>query len=284
MHWRLAFPWAAVYHLDAVNSDHNPLLIDSNPEECLALRPFRFKAMWAKDPRCYDVIDDAWQVNVNGLACFKLYKKQFNTIVALNRWNKKFFGHYQSRIAELSHKIQHIQCLVASESNAGVEAKLQLERNVWLANNETMWCQKLRETWLREGDRNTRFFHVSSINMHRRNSIDAIKSDQGEWLIKLSEIREFVVNKFQDLFTEEPTSCLDDLDNMIPCSISAEENDVMYRIPTSREIKEAMFDMQSQKEVIQAVQYFFQSGHLLKEVNNSFIILLTPLPLINIIL
>jgi hypothetical protein len=108
MHWRLAFPRVAIYHLGAVNSNHNPLLIDSNLEDCLAPRSFRFKAMWAKDPRCYDVIDGAWQVNVNGLACFRLYRKQFNTIVALNKWNKKIFGHCQSRIAELSHKIEHI--------------------------------------------------------------------------------------------------------------------------------------------------------------------------------
>ena len=45
MHWRLAFPRAVVYHLGAVNSDHCPLLIDSNLHVCCAPRPFHFEAM-----------------------------------------------------------------------------------------------------------------------------------------------------------------------------------------------------------------------------------------------
>ena len=43
----------------AVNSDHCPLLIDTHPSDVNALRPFRFEAMWTKDPRCNGVISEA---------------------------------------------------------------------------------------------------------------------------------------------------------------------------------------------------------------------------------
>jgi hypothetical protein len=61
MEWRMEFPRANVLHLGAVNSDHCPLLIDTNPIDVRCPRPFRFEAMWAEDARCYGVIDKAWK-------------------------------------------------------------------------------------------------------------------------------------------------------------------------------------------------------------------------------
>jgi hypothetical protein len=56
----MAFPKASVIHLGAVNSDHNPLLVDTNPNEKVIPRPFRFEAMWIRDSRCGGVIKKAW--------------------------------------------------------------------------------------------------------------------------------------------------------------------------------------------------------------------------------
>ena len=47
-----------------------------------------------------------------------------------------------------------------------LEAKIQGQLNEWLERNELLWRQKSRETWLREGDQNSQFFHVSTI-IHR---------------------------------------------------------------------------------------------------------------------
>ena len=54
--------------------------------------------------------------------------------------------------------------------------------NEWLRRNEAFWIQKSRELWLKDGDKNSRFFHLSTVIRRKRNSIDAIKNDFGEWL------------------------------------------------------------------------------------------------------
>ena len=56
----------------------------------------------------------------------------------------------------------------------------------------------------------------------KKKSIEAIRGENGEWIVKLSEIREFVVGKFQHLFTEEVIEFPEDLENLISLVISEE--------------------------------------------------------------
>ena len=293
--WRLAFPRAGVFHLGAVNSDHCPILIDTNPSDFQAPRPFRFEAMWTKDRRCLEVIKGGWKLEVPGNPSFKLCRKQSNTSAALRKWNKEIFGHCQTRINALTEEIVKIQAKPSSESNRREEAFIQQELNTWLSRNESMWRQKSRETWLKDGDRNSKFFHMSTVIRRRKNSIDTIRGDDGEWIVKISEIREFAVQKFNHLFTSDTVSFPSDLDNLITPAITDLENSSLCLIPSPIEIRDAMFSMHSLKSpgpdglpplfykkywavvgnsVIKAVQNFFVSGKMLKEVNNTFIVLI----------
>lgn len=86
--WRLAFLKAAVAHLGAINSDHTPILLDTNLKESFAQRPFRFEAAWIRDNGCNSVVEKAWKAEVSGSALDKLYKKQDLTRRALRKWNK----------------------------------------------------------------------------------------------------------------------------------------------------------------------------------------------------
>lgn len=42
--WRLAFLKANIAHLGAIKFDHTPMLLNTNPSESFAHRPFRFEA------------------------------------------------------------------------------------------------------------------------------------------------------------------------------------------------------------------------------------------------
>ena len=108
--------------------------------------------------------------------------------MALKKWNKEVFGHCQRRIDVLLTKIQEIQKADCTEENYRKEAHLQAELNEWLLRNEILWKQKSREVWLMEGDKNSKFFHLSAIIRRRRNSIDALKNDSEEWITDRGEI------------------------------------------------------------------------------------------------
>ena len=180
--WRLAFQNANITHLGAVNSDHTPLLLDICPSNSFAHRPFHFIAAWIRDPNCYLVVENAWSKNVRGFKFTKLCKKHEATQKALRSWNKEVFGHCQSRINDLLQKITDVQGSNPFEYMGRIEASLQTELFEWLVRSESLWRQKSRELWLKAGDKNSSFFHLSTIIQRRHNNIDAIKADDGTWI------------------------------------------------------------------------------------------------------
>ena len=160
-------------------SDHTPILLDTNPEDSFAHRPFWFEAAWIRDNGCNLIIEKAWNEETHGQAFRKLYKKQAATREALRKWNKEVFGHYQVRINQIMQNITETQKKPPSNDNGRIEEELEVELSEWLARTEVLWKQKSRELWLKEGDRNTKFFHLSTIIRRRQNHIDAIKSEDG---------------------------------------------------------------------------------------------------------
>ncbi|PPS10871.1 hypothetical protein GOBAR_AA09767 [Gossypium barbadense] len=66
---------------------------------------------------------------------------------------------------------------------------------------EKYWALRARSQWLREGDRNTRYFHVRALGRRRKNKISRLKDEQGNWHDNEEEICGIAWNYFHSLFT-----------------------------------------------------------------------------------
>ena len=80
MSWRLVFPKATIQHLGAINSDHSPILLDTQPTDHYLPRPFRFKAAWTRDTKCFGIIAKAWKEEVEGSDFLKFYETTKHSI------------------------------------------------------------------------------------------------------------------------------------------------------------------------------------------------------------
>ncbi|XP_030477906.1 uncharacterized protein LOC115694944 [Cannabis sativa] len=58
--WRILFPNSIVHHLAASGSDHRPILLDTSGGVNGRGRSFKYENMWARDPRCFWVVKEAW--------------------------------------------------------------------------------------------------------------------------------------------------------------------------------------------------------------------------------
>lgn len=64
--WLTLFPQAGVRHITVPNSNHNPITLDTNLEVTKGTKPFHFEAMWARVSASLDVVDNAWNVSIDG--------------------------------------------------------------------------------------------------------------------------------------------------------------------------------------------------------------------------
>ena len=81
---------------------------------------------------------------------------------------------------------EKIRLLSMEEMEARKEAKGDFEK--WALMEEISWRQKSKEVWLREGDRNTGFFHKMANSHRRKNCLSKIKVN-GTWLTEEQEIK-----------------------------------------------------------------------------------------------
>ena len=58
---------------------------------------------------------------------------------------------------------------------------------------ETLWKQKSMKLWLREGDRNTSFFHKSIVQHRQHNHINRLKANDGSILEEQSLIEQELI-------------------------------------------------------------------------------------------
>ena len=91
-------------------------------------------------------------------------------------------------------KEESVRSLSMKEEEARKEAKETYKK--WVLLEEALWRQKFREMWLKEGDRNTRFFHQMANAYRRRNQLTRVKVN-GRWFTEENEIKEEVSRAFQ---------------------------------------------------------------------------------------
>ncbi|CAA7053603.1 unnamed protein product [Microthlaspi erraticum] len=173
-HARLQWQDAVVTHLPFLSSDHAPLYLQLSPvlSGDPRRRPFRFEAAWLKHASFQDLVRTSWKGDLNtNVALCELRR-------VLVRWNKKVFGEVSKRKEAILKEIKEVQEILDSGPSDALlvrEEELIQDLDNVLEQEEMLWFQKSREKWIPLGDRNTRFFHTSTVIRRRRNRIEMLK-------------------------------------------------------------------------------------------------------------
>ncbi|RVW91098.1 hypothetical protein CK203_039968 [Vitis vinifera] len=141
-----------------------------------------------------------------GSASFRLATKLKEIKQRLKVWNKEVFGNLGCNKAaalqqvEFWDLVERDRILSMEEMELKKEAKENYKK--WVLLEETHWRQLSREIWLREGDRNTGYFHRMANAKRRNNYLDRIKID-GVCISEEQEMREGIANAYQQMLSEE---------------------------------------------------------------------------------
>ncbi|XP_038977842.1 uncharacterized protein LOC120108329 [Phoenix dactylifera] len=182
--WIQEFPDNHVKHLPRIASDHSPILVCTDrpiPFRC----PFRFERLWLCYPRSWGVVSEAWNKPVRGDAMYRVSRRLELTRRYLRRWNRVEVGNIFRRIEELEEAIANMQLREASGGGLSHVEFSELRsflsmHDALLSQQEIFWRQKSRVQWIQEGDRNTKFFHQSTLIRRQRNRIRSIRDEDGQ--------------------------------------------------------------------------------------------------------
>ncbi|CAN0907455.1 hypothetical protein LINGRAHAP2_LOCUS24814 [Linum grandiflorum] len=172
MDWGQRFPAFKVFHLPKLYSDHRPILIkDSSAGRTHLPRPFRFMAAWLKHENFSEVLGTAWHNNVD------LPMKIRNLAAKLKMWNKITFGNIFERKKQALNHLAFLEAAMETDPSEAKQqevtaARLCLEKTLW--DEELLWIQKARSKASIEGDRNTAFFHNSTIRRREFNRVSRL--------------------------------------------------------------------------------------------------------------
>ncbi|RVX06412.1 hypothetical protein CK203_023562 [Vitis vinifera] len=147
-----------------------------------------------------------WQeMVVRGSASFRLTAKLKELKQNLKNWNREVFGSLECNKDATLQQVEYwdrMECersLTDEELTCKKEAKEGYAK--WVDLEETHWRQASRELWLKEGGRNTGYFHRMASAHRRANYMDRIKIN-GVSLSRDQEVREGIANAYQQLLLE----------------------------------------------------------------------------------
>ncbi|KAK3218485.1 hypothetical protein Dsin_012455 [Dipteronia sinensis] len=173
------------------------------------------------------------------------------------------------------------------------DKELMSSYSLSLQAEEELLRQKSRVQWLKAGDRNSYFFKVINWR-HNRSKILSISGKDGSFIEGDSQVKTEVIRHFQNILgcSTHSRHGSRSLRDVIDKHISTDQADFMSREVTYDEISEVCFSLHSNKaprpdgfnahffkktwhivgdDVINAIQEFFRTGLLLKELNATIL-------------
>jgi hypothetical protein len=120
---------------------------------------------------------------------------------------------------------------------------LQRELDLVLQQEEAIWFKKSRSQWIKDGDRNTRYYHVKTITRRRRNKILMLKNEQNDWVENEEDLKHMVNDYYKSLFTRPDQNIQWHQTKYSYPSISDEEYASLKENINNIEIKNALFAM-----------------------------------------
>uniref|UniRef100_A0A803Q7E5 Reverse transcriptase n=1 Tax=Cannabis sativa TaxID=3483 RepID=A0A803Q7E5_CANSA len=176
-------------------------------------RLFKYENMWARDPRCFWVVKEAWKKRLHSNPMINFHRKTKNTGRKLKQWNKTQFKDVKQQIDKATRELKDLETKFPDHTSLIDTAKKNLTEA--LLRDEIHWRQKSRVQWLSEGDMCSKFFMASTIVRRSRNYIQCLRNpNDGGWIRDQSEIANCFINYYKDLFSKQVPArmpCLNEL-------------------------------------------------------------------------
>ena len=130
---------------------------------------------------CGATIKAVWKKDIEATACNRVIKKIQNCGEVLLKWSEISFGSVRCELKEKRKLLSKAKLAASRGGDVDRVRRLEHEINLLLDRESQMWSQRSKIQWLRDGDRNTQYFHSKASEQRRRNYIKGLYNRKGRW-------------------------------------------------------------------------------------------------------
>lgn len=251
--WRSRFPYSRAITLNPSDSDHNPILVEVR-SDCRLLntfcKRFRFEEGWSGRAEAESIIKQAWAQpttrNMLGQIAYKIRTAGSK----LMEWHKTDFNKQRKEARIIEEKLNDLMRQPYSPHQYEEKKLLHIQLSKILAAQEKYWRQRsCIITWLKDGDRNSEFFHRRACNRKTKNTIKSIIDESGNWTTNPEDIERIIIQYFSTIYSTEQVNAtaLQEILNVTPSKVTLEMNAMLLMPYTGEEIRQAVFQMHPSK-------------------------------------
>ncbi|KAL6194550.1 hypothetical protein ACLB2K_035632 [Fragaria x ananassa] len=244
--WLERWPDTSVFHFPKLGSDHCPLIFDTEPRLDRGPKSFKFEPSWVDYAECKEVISKAWDLPCDGTGAVQWVGKIDRCARDLSSWSKLKFSNNKKTINSHIEELQLLQDSSFEDDRRRADTLIAEVVDLW-DKEECYWAQRSRVNWLKAGDKNTKFFHITAVHRRQRNRILRLQSQEELWLNKEADIRDEIESYFKNIFTCSGPRDWSDAVSAIRPVVTEEMNHNLSMPLGEEEIKAAAFEMGANK-------------------------------------
>ena len=247
---------------------------------------------WEREPEAAQVIDEAWSNAGEKTNLGDINKALGKVMSAFKSWSNTKVKNVCRELEKARKKLVELM-----QSNAD---RIQIRQatdhmNEMLYREEMLWLQRSRVNWLKEGDRNTRFFHSRAVWRAKKNKITKLRDAEGTVQKSTTVLEDMATEYFEKVYTADPNLDPECVTRLIQEKVTEEMNAKLCADFNDEEIAQALFQIGPLKspdpdgfparfyqrnwgtlkaDIVGAVRDFFQTGLMPEGVNNTAIVLI----------
>src|SRR5690606_7847541 len=195
---------------------------------------FKFDKRWLDNEELRQVILDGWKSpdlppDANIMEHIASCQK------ALGMWRREHNLNSARTVEELKDKVEGLYADDTASSN-DISQALK-EQSEAVRAEEMLWKQKSRVFWLREGDRNTKYFHALTKQRRAKNKITQLIDENGAVIEDEEGLVDIATSYFMQIFESSIPEDIADALSEVTTSVTSKINHELTAVVCEWEVK-----------------------------------------------